>query len=96
MIDAYDEISKQHWNATLPDIPTDCDEDFGCAVKIVQLVKGSEALGATIKYTPDGSVFISRLISGGAAEKSGLISVGFIKKFDVICKKYFIGWRSNY
>uniref|UniRef100_A0A914Z2M3 MAGUK p55 subfamily member 6 n=1 Tax=Panagrolaimus superbus TaxID=310955 RepID=A0A914Z2M3_9BILA len=76
LIDAYDEISKQQWNVALPEIPTDFDSEYGCAVKIVQLVKGSEALGATIKYTPEGSVFISRLIVGGAAEKSGLISVG--------------------
>jgi hypothetical protein len=80
LIDAYDEISKQNWNVTLPEIPTDFDSEYGCAVKIVQLVKGSEALGATIKYTPEGYVFISRLIAGGAAEKSGLISVNLIKK----------------
>ena len=44
-------------------------------VKIVQIDKTSEPLGATVKNDGD-AVVISRIVKGGAAEKSG--------KFDLI------------
>ena len=45
-------------------------------MKIVTLVKGQEPLGVTIKISDDGSVMISRVIHGGSAHRSGLISTG--------------------
>lgn len=74
MIEAYEEVVKQHCNVTLPDLPT--EKNKLCSVKVVQLVKGSELLGMTIKYNPDGSVYVARVIPGGAAERSGMIQVG--------------------
>lgn len=74
MIEAYEEVVKQHCNVTLPDLSI--EKNRLCSVKVVQLLKGSELLGLTVKYNPDGSVYIARVIPGGAAERSGMIQAG--------------------
>uniref|UniRef100_A0A7E4VYY2 MAGUK p55 subfamily member 7 n=1 Tax=Panagrellus redivivus TaxID=6233 RepID=A0A7E4VYY2_PANRE len=78
LLEAYDEVARTHWNVSLPEVSSssDVENEDGPIVKVVQLVKSSEPLGATIKYTADGSVFIARLIAGGAAEKSESIFPG--------------------
>lgn len=45
-------------------------------IKIVRIEKTADALGATVRQEEDGSVTISRIVSGGMAEKSGLFTEG--------------------
>ena len=47
----------------------------GLLVKIVNIVKGSEALGATIKVYPNGEVYVARVLVNGAADRCGSIQV---------------------
>ena len=60
------------------------EEDDGIAnqVKFVQIIKGAEPLGATIKFDDEsGAILITRIMHGGAAHRSGLMAVG-----DIICE----------
>ncbi|CAG9532394.1 unnamed protein product [Cercopithifilaria johnstoni] len=72
----YDITSNRTYLPQLPEIPYEVDDDDGIAVKLVRLVKGNEALGATIKCDADGRVYIARVIAGGVADRSGNIQVG--------------------
>ena len=46
-------------------------------IKIVQLVKSNEPLGATIKMDEEsGKIIIARIMRSGAADRAGLIHVG--------------------
>lgn len=72
----YDITSNRTYLPQLPGIPYEVDDDDGIAVKLVRLVKGNEALGATIKCDADGKVYIARIIAGGVADRSGNIQVG--------------------
>lgn len=49
----------------------------GLPIKIVNIVKGSAPLGATIKAFPNGEIIIARVIVGGAADRCGSIQVHF-------------------
>ncbi|XP_065570492.1 MAGUK p55 subfamily member 7-like isoform X4 [Artemia franciscana] len=67
--------------AYLPSLPEPLEEDFEDedeeTVKIVQLVKSSDSLGATIKTDENtGKIVIARVMHGGAADRSGLIHPG--------------------
>ncbi|VDK68701.1 unnamed protein product [Gongylonema pulchrum] len=75
MFSVYDIVSSRTYAPQLPDVPYEVDDDDGIAVKLVRLVKTSEALGATIKCDADGRVFIARVIAGGVADRSGNIQV---------------------
>lgn len=44
--------------------------------KVVTINKANSPLGATVRVEEDGNVLISRLVVGGAAEKSGLLHEG--------------------
>nr|XP_026689598.1 MAGUK p55 subfamily member 5-like isoform X1 [Ciona intestinalis] len=46
------------------------------AVRVVRIDKSNDALGATVRSEDDGSVTISRIISGGVADKTGLLHEG--------------------
>lgn len=73
---AHDSIAQKDFYPHLPDIPIEVDEDEE-TIKIVQLVKSNEPLGATIKTDEDtGKIIIARIMHGGAADRSGLIHVG--------------------
>ncbi|KAK9882392.1 hypothetical protein WA026_020914 [Henosepilachna vigintioctopunctata] len=73
---AHDAVAQKDYYPHLPEIPPDVDEEEE-TVKIVQLVKSNEPLGATIKTDEaTGKIIIARVMHGGAADRSGLIHVG--------------------
>ncbi|XP_054739084.1 MAGUK p55 subfamily member 7 isoform X4 [Anastrepha obliqua] len=73
---AHDAIAQKDFYPHLPEIPIEMDEDEK-TIKIVQLVKSNEPLGATIKTDEEtGKIIIARIMHGGAADRSGLIHVG--------------------
>ncbi|XP_037046238.1 MAGUK p55 subfamily member 7 isoform X4 [Bradysia coprophila] len=73
---AHDAIAQKDFYPHLPEIPIEVDEDEE-TIKIVQLVKSNEPLGATIKTDEQtGKIIIARIMHGGAADRSGLIHVG--------------------
>lgn len=73
---AHDAIAQKDFYPHLPEIPVEIDEDEE-TIKIVQLVKSNEPLGATIKTDEEtGKIIIARIMHGGAADRSGLIHVG--------------------
>ncbi|XP_053624081.1 MAGUK p55 subfamily member 7 isoform X2 [Plodia interpunctella] len=72
----HDAVAQKDYYPHLPDIPADVDEEEE-TVKIVQLVKSDEPLGATIKTDEEtGKIVIARVMHGGAADRSGLIHAG--------------------
>ncbi|XP_041987680.1 MAGUK p55 subfamily member 7 isoform X2 [Aricia agestis] len=72
----HDAVAQKDYYPHLPDIPQDADEEEE-TVKIVQLVKSDEPLGATIKTDEEtGKIVIARVMHGGAADRSGLIHAG--------------------
>lgn len=73
---AHDAVAQKDYYPHLPEIPIEVDEDEE-TIKIVQLVKSNEPLGATIKTDEEtGKIVIARVMHGGAADRSGLIHVG--------------------
>ncbi|XP_022903363.1 MAGUK p55 subfamily member 7 isoform X3 [Onthophagus taurus] len=73
---AHDAVAQKDYYPHLPEIPLEVDEDEE-TVKIVQLVKSNEPLGATIKTDEKtAKIVIARVMHGGAADRSGLIHVG--------------------
>ncbi|KAJ8955981.1 hypothetical protein NQ318_006252 [Aromia moschata] len=73
---AHDSVAQKDYYPHLPEIPQEADEDEE-TIKIVQLVKSNEPLGATIKTDEaTGKIVIARVMHGGAADRSGLIHVG--------------------
>ncbi|XP_059472254.1 MAGUK p55 subfamily member 7 isoform X2 [Neocloeon triangulifer] len=73
---AHDCIAQKDYYPILPEVPFDIDEEEE-TIKIVQLVKSNEPLGATIKTDEEtGKIVIARIMHGGAADRSGLIHVG--------------------
>ncbi|XP_043504716.1 MAGUK p55 subfamily member 7 isoform X3 [Polistes fuscatus] len=78
---AHDAVAQKDYYPRLPEIPLEVDEDEE-TVKIVQLVKSNEPLGATIKTCEEtGKIVIARIMHGCAADRSGLIHVG-----DEVCE----------
>jgi len=86
LLSSHDLIASKEFVPKLEGIPTEVDEDEE-TVKIVQLVKSQDTLsgeknaepivGATIKAEEStGRILIARVMHGGAADRSGLISVG--------------------
>ncbi|CAL4064335.1 unnamed protein product, partial [Meganyctiphanes norvegica] len=76
LLQAHDSIAAKDFVPHLPEIPIEVDEDEE-TVKIVQLVKSNEPMGATIKQDESsGAIIIARIMHGGAADRSGLIHVG--------------------
>ncbi|KAG8038108.1 hypothetical protein G9C98_006433 [Cotesia typhae] len=77
----HDAVAQKDYYPRLSEIPLEVDEDEE-TVKIVQLVKSDEPLGATIKTCEiTGKIVIARIMHGGAADRSGLIHVG-----DEVCE----------
>ncbi|CAG0890587.1 unnamed protein product [Cyprideis torosa] len=76
LLHAHDGVAQKDYFPRLPEMPTEADEEDE-AVKIVQLVKSNEPMGATIKAEEGtGKILIARIMHGGAADRSGLIHVG--------------------
>ncbi|XP_034947606.1 MAGUK p55 subfamily member 7 isoform X2 [Chelonus insularis] len=72
----HDAVAQKDYYPRLSEIPIEVDEDEE-TVKIVQLVKSDEPLGATLKTCEKtGKIIIARVMHGGAADRSGLIHVG--------------------
>ncbi|XP_043286650.1 MAGUK p55 subfamily member 7 isoform X4 [Venturia canescens] len=72
----HDAVAQKDYYPRLSEIPLEVDEDEQ-TVKIVQLVKSNEPLGATLKTCEiTGNIVIARVMHGGAADRSGLIHVG--------------------
>ncbi|XP_021194740.1 MAGUK p55 subfamily member 7 isoform X2 [Helicoverpa armigera] len=72
----HDAVAQKDYYPHLPDIPPELDDEEE-TVKIVQLVKSDEPLGATIKTDEEtGKIVIARVMHGGAADRSGLIHAG--------------------
>ncbi|XP_060534703.1 MAGUK p55 subfamily member 7 isoform X5 [Cylas formicarius] len=73
---AHDSVAQKDYYPHLPELPPEPDDDEE-TIKIVQLVKSNEPLGATIKTDETtGKIVIARVMHGGAADRSGLIHVG--------------------
>lgn len=84
---SHDIVAQRDYIPKLNQFPEEVDEDEE-SMKIVQLVKSHETVsngmkdsepivGATIKADEEtGKILIARVMHGGAADRSGLISVG--------------------
>lgn len=76
LLEAHDIIAKKDFLPSLKEAIYEAEEDEE-TIKIVQLVKSNEPLGATIKYNEIAkAITIARIMHGGAADRSGLIHVG--------------------
>ncbi|KAL3855882.1 hypothetical protein ACJMK2_015079 [Sinanodonta woodiana] len=74
MLYSHDKIAcKEFGSIPLPG-PSPGEEEV---VKVVQLIKSNEPLGATLQYNEEtGGLEIARILRGGAADRSGLLHVG--------------------
>ncbi|XP_045031006.1 MAGUK p55 subfamily member 7 isoform X5 [Daphnia magna] len=73
----HDTISQKDYVPKLPEPPFNTVDEDEETIKIVQLVKSNEPLGATIKTDErTGKIVIARVMHGGAADRSGLIHPG--------------------
>ncbi|XP_051959191.1 MAGUK p55 subfamily member 7 [Xyrauchen texanus] len=76
LLSAHDTVARKSYDPELPPLPDDIDDEED-SVKIIRLVKNKEPLGATIKKDEQtGAIIVARIMSGGAADRSGLIHVG--------------------
>merc|ERR1719412_565183 len=86
LLGCHDVVASREFQPKLDNVPFEVDEDEE-TVKIVQLVKSQDTVagaknaepivGATIKAEDaTGRILIARVMHGGAADRSGLISVG--------------------
>merc|ERR1711884_121664 len=86
LLGCHDVVASREFQPKLENVPFEVDEDEE-TVKIVQLVKSQDTLsgaknaepivGATIKAEDStGRILIARVMHGGAADRSGLISCG--------------------
>ncbi|XP_063068998.1 MAGUK p55 subfamily member 4 [Engraulis encrasicolus] len=72
----HDTVAKRDYDPVLPPMPPDMPLDEE-AIRIVCMVKNKQPLGATIKKdlkTKD--ILVARVIHGGLADRSGLLSPG--------------------
>ncbi|KAA0195837.1 MAGUK p55 subfamily member 7, partial [Fasciolopsis buskii] len=66
----HDTVANKAYGPSLPDIPHQVDED-DVYMKIVNLIKRNEPLGATIKLNErTGAVLVARVLHGGVADRS--------------------------
>ncbi|UYV75254.1 MPP7 [Cordylochernes scorpioides] len=69
LIEAHDQVARKEFLPTLPSVPSLANHD---AIKIVQLIKNKEPLGATVKFDENtSSLIVAHVQQGGAAERSG-------------------------
>jgi hypothetical protein len=70
----------------LPPNDVEQEKPNGLPIKIVNIVKGSEPLGATIKAYPNGEIYVARVIVGGAADRCGSIQVSLF--YSILLYRY--------
>ncbi|XP_035285221.1 MAGUK p55 subfamily member 7-like [Anguilla anguilla] len=76
LFSVHDAVAQERFGPTLPPLPEDLGEQQD-PVKIIQLVKSTEPLGATVKRDQGtGAIVVARILRGGAADRSGLIHEG--------------------
>lgn len=69
LLEAHDSIARRDFEPVVPPNEINFDEEV---VKVVQIIKGPEPLGITVKYDPlNGAVRVNRVMQGGAADRSG-------------------------
>ncbi|KAL4624633.1 MAGUK p55 subfamily member 7-like [Arapaima gigas] len=73
---AHDVVARKQYDPVLLPLPQDLSGEQD-SVKIVQLVKSKEPLGATVKRDEHtGAIVVARIMKGGCADRSGLIHEG--------------------
>ncbi|XP_035661434.1 MAGUK p55 subfamily member 7-like isoform X1 [Branchiostoma floridae] len=76
LLSSHDRVANKEFSPRLPEVESDFEEEDQ-SLKVVQLVKNEEPLGATIRLEEKtGQIFIARVMIGGAADRSGLMAVG--------------------
>ncbi|PAA51567.1 hypothetical protein BOX15_Mlig009832g2, partial [Macrostomum lignano] len=76
LIQCHDDLANRTYGPRLSPVPHEVDED-DVSVKIVELVKQDEPLGATIKINErTGAILIARVMHGGLADRSDLLQAG--------------------
>uniref|UniRef100_A0A8D0GG64 MAGUK p55 scaffold protein 4 n=1 Tax=Sphenodon punctatus TaxID=8508 RepID=A0A8D0GG64_SPHPU len=76
LLSAHDTVAQKDFEPILPPLPDNIPENEE-AMRIVCLVKNKQALGATIKrHEITGDIMVARVISGGLADRSGLLYAG--------------------
>ncbi|XP_036375435.1 MAGUK p55 subfamily member 7-like [Megalops cyprinoides] len=76
LLSVHDVVAKKGYDPALPPLPDDMDDEED-SVKIIQLVKNTEPLGATVKWDEQTrAIVVARVMRGGAADRSGLIHAG--------------------
>ncbi|KAJ8336862.1 hypothetical protein SKAU_G00380820 [Synaphobranchus kaupii] len=76
LLAVHDIVALKRFGPTLLPLPKDLDEERD-SVKIIQLLKTMEPLGATVKRDEGtGAVVVARIMRGGAADRSGMIHEG--------------------
>uniref|UniRef100_A0A7M4FR23 MAGUK p55 scaffold protein 4 n=1 Tax=Crocodylus porosus TaxID=8502 RepID=A0A7M4FR23_CROPO len=76
LLSAHDTVAQKDFEPVLPPLPDNIPENEE-AMRIVCLVKNKQPLGATIKrHEITGDIMVARVISGGLADRSGLLYAG--------------------
>ncbi|CAN7990775.1 unnamed protein product, partial [Ixodes hexagonus] len=82
LLEAHDAVARKDFVPSLGEAPCDEDEE---TVRIVQLVKSNEPLGATIKFCEGAqAITVARILHGGAADRSGKACAGLIHVGDQV------------
>ncbi|MCI4390981.1 hypothetical protein PGIGA_G00129090 [Pangasianodon gigas] len=77
LLSVHDTVAQKDYEPKLPPLAAEDDEDEEDSVRIIQLLKSKEPLGATIKRDQTtGAIVVARIMRGGAADRSGLIHEG--------------------
>ncbi|XP_026802066.3 MAGUK p55 subfamily member 7 isoform X1 [Pangasianodon hypophthalmus] len=77
LLSVHDTVAQKDYEPKLPPLAAEDDEDEEDSVRIIQLLKSKEPLGATIKRDETtGAIVVARIMRGGAADRSGLIHEG--------------------
>ncbi|KAK3513439.1 hypothetical protein QTP70_014269, partial [Hemibagrus guttatus] len=78
LLSVHDSVAQNNFEPKLPSLAADDDdEDEEDSVRIIQLMKSKEPLGATVKRDEStGALVVARVMRGGAADRVGLIHEG--------------------
>ncbi|XP_058274159.1 MAGUK p55 subfamily member 7 [Hemibagrus wyckioides] len=77
LLSVHDSVAQNDYEPRLPLLAADDDEDEEDSVRIIQMMKSKEPLGATVKRDKStGALVVARVMRGGAADRVGLIHEG--------------------
>ncbi|XP_060761418.1 MAGUK p55 subfamily member 7 [Neoarius graeffei] len=77
LLSVHDVVAQKDYEPKLPSMEAEDDEGEEDSVRIIQLKKSKEPLGATIKWDEStGAIVVARIMRGGAADRSGLLHEG--------------------